>query len=113
MGDEDHNPRAQHAWGMVDEVRPLTPTVGGGPRADREGTPVPFGWEGNENSALTLVDADLSFPLSPIEMESSLQVVDPSFEYSKLEPFDSKLEQSEHSQSAETAAAFAPISITR
>jgi hypothetical protein len=93
--------RAQLAWG-VDEVRPLTPTAGDG---NREGTPVPFGWEGNDNAAISLVDADLS--LSPIEMHStSFQAVDPSFAASI-----SKLEQSDHSQSVETPHDFVPISI--
>jgi hypothetical protein len=97
-----HHQRAQHAWG-VDEVRALTPSAG---RGDREGTPVPFGWEGNDNTALSLVDADLS--LSPIEMQSSLiQVMEPSFESLN----NSKFEHSDHSQSVETHHAFVPISI--
>jgi len=106
-----HHTRAQPAWigdEVLDPVRPLTPTAGGGdagPREPREGTPVPFGWEGNDDGAIiSLVDADLS--LSPIEMQSSLhQVAEPSFDFSKLDT-------SEHSKSAETHNAFVPISIT-
>jgi hypothetical protein len=95
--------------GFADEVRPLTPMAVAG---DRDGTPVPFRWEGNDNAAMSLVDADIS--LSPIAMDCSLQAVDPSFvsfESSKLEQFDLKLEQSTHSEFAETPGAFAPISI--